>query len=423
FFNPDPIQHNLGLSRSYPDEQRFFFDHMQPSRDGWGIAFCCGTSSMIRFKALQEIGGFPTSSITEDFLLTLVLKTSGWRTVYLSEPLTEGLAPEGLKEYITQRARWCLGQMQIGRGEMGPFARNKLTLVDRWGVADACLYWLASFVFRIAVLIFPLLYWYGNITVVNAALPDAIDYFGCYYLWVLFTLNHLSRGMMVPILHDVSQLLGAIPIARNAIIGIIRPTGHKFTVTAKGGDRSKVVVQWQLMRPFLILFGLTLGGLLIGIVSPRFLFNDAGDGKWVVLYWTIYNLAVLAVTLIACIELPRQEEHVGDEPERAIAALDGRARRVWLTGLTQDRATIRGHIYEVEDRGAIRIRDVGDVDCYVIAKTVDGARIHLLPTPEQREELFLKFYADGETASISRVRGFAIMSDLLERFGRDAERN
>ena len=38
FFNADPIQHNLGISHSYPDEQRLFFDHMQPSRDGWGLS-------------------------------------------------------------------------------------------------------------------------------------------------------------------------------------------------------------------------------------------------------------------------------------------------------------------------------------------------------------------------------------------------
>lgn len=108
FFNADPIQHNLGISHSYPDEQRFFFDHMQPARDGWGIAFCCGTSSVCRWTALREIGGLPTESVTEDFMLTLELQDKGWKSVYLAEPLTEGLAPEGLKEYVTQRARWCL---------------------------------------------------------------------------------------------------------------------------------------------------------------------------------------------------------------------------------------------------------------------------------------------------------------------------
>ena len=89
FFNPDPIQHNLGIDKSYPDEQRFFFDHLQPARDAWGIAFCCGTSSMMRWQGIEAIGGFPTDSVTEDFLITLRLQEAGWRTVYLNEPLTE----------------------------------------------------------------------------------------------------------------------------------------------------------------------------------------------------------------------------------------------------------------------------------------------------------------------------------------------
>ena len=104
FFNADPIQHNLGLSRSDPDEQRFVFDHMQPDRDGRGIASCCGTSWVARWQAVAAAGGFPTASITEDFMLTQALQDRGWRTVYLDEPLTEGLAPEGLGEYVTQRA-------------------------------------------------------------------------------------------------------------------------------------------------------------------------------------------------------------------------------------------------------------------------------------------------------------------------------
>ena len=34
------------------------------------------------------------------------------------------MAPEGLKEYITQRGRWCLGFMQIVRGRSGPLSLN-----------------------------------------------------------------------------------------------------------------------------------------------------------------------------------------------------------------------------------------------------------------------------------------------------------
>lgn len=68
FINPDPIQANLQASDAWPDEQRYFFDVLMPAKDAWGTAFCCGTSSVIRMKALQRAGGFPTESVTEDYL-------------------------------------------------------------------------------------------------------------------------------------------------------------------------------------------------------------------------------------------------------------------------------------------------------------------------------------------------------------------
>ena len=69
FVNPDPIQINLGATKFWPDEQRFFFDIVLPAKDAWSAAFCCGTSSIIRMQPLMQIGGFPTDSVTEDYLL------------------------------------------------------------------------------------------------------------------------------------------------------------------------------------------------------------------------------------------------------------------------------------------------------------------------------------------------------------------
>ncbi|SFE93693.1 glycosyltransferase [Roseivivax sediminis] len=415
FFNADPIQHNLGVARSYPDEQRFFFDHMQASRDAWGIAFCCGTSSVCRWQALQDLGGLPTESVTEDFMLTLALQSIGWRSVYLAEPLTEGLAPEGLKEYVTQRARWCLGLMQIARSSMGPFAKNGLRLRDRWSVVDSVFYWMTTFPFRIAAVVFPLLYWFFNITVVDARLPDVISHFGTFYLWIIVVLNLLSRGMVVPILNDVSQLIGAIPISRAAFTGLLKPHGHPFSVTAKGGDRSGIVVQWRMMAPFAIFLGLTLIGLCLGIVSDRFAYNDAGDGKWVVLFWSLYNVVVLSVTIIACVELPRREIHIADAPERVTFDDGVEAREVWLTSLTADTARLRGRRYPPTARGTLEIADVGQIEAFVISQTRDGARVQLLPDEAQREALFVKFYAEGNAPGVGNVRLAAMASDLARR--------
>ena len=77
FVNPDPIQINLGATKFWPDEQRYFFDVVMPAKDAWSAAFCCGTSSIIRMRPLMEIGGFPTNSVTEDYLLTLRLTEKG----------------------------------------------------------------------------------------------------------------------------------------------------------------------------------------------------------------------------------------------------------------------------------------------------------------------------------------------------------
>jgi len=416
FFNPDPIQHNLGLSRSYPDEQRFFFDHLQPARDAWGIAFCCGTSSVIKWRALEEIGWFPTDSVTEDFMLTLALQNRGWRTIYLNEPLTEGLAPEGLKEYITQRARWCLGLMQIARSWLGPLRRNQLRLRDRWSVVDSVFYWTTTFSFRLAALTFPLLYWFLNITVVNARVPDVISYFGTYFLWVLATLNFVSRGLIVPIVNDVSQLLGALPITKAAFYGLIRPRGHSFKVTAKGGDRSRVIVQWQFLRPFLLLFALSIAGLLIGIFSPRFAFEDAGDGKIVILFWTIYNIVVLAVTLLVCIELPRAEKHVNDSPERATLDVGGRPRQVWLTELTSEAARVRGHQFSPGTVCFLTIHGVGPVEAEVEALSGDGMHLRLAPDRTAREALLRRFYAEGSAPGVTHTRLGGFFTDLIKRF-------
>ena len=104
FFNSTPLQANLDMRASLPDAQRFFFDVIQPGRDGLDCAFCCGSNGIIRRSAINEIGGqMPTNSITEDLLLTLALLRKGYVTRYLSERLAIGLAPETLEAYFVQR--------------------------------------------------------------------------------------------------------------------------------------------------------------------------------------------------------------------------------------------------------------------------------------------------------------------------------
>ncbi|KQU50652.1 Curdlan synthase [Bosea sp. Leaf344] len=400
FFNPDPIQHNLGISSAYPDEQRHFFDNVEPARDAWGIAICCGTSSMVRTIAVQEIGGLPTESVTEDFLLTLRLAEHGWKTVYLNEALTEGLAPEGLQEYIVQRGRWCLGMMQIVRNVYGPFGRHRLSFMHRLSVFDSLLYWNTTFAFRLAGIICPLLYWWGGVTVVNASLADIIIYYCPYYIAVMATLNWLSKGLFIPVVNDVGQLVAAWPITRAAATGLLTKGPHKFSVTAKGGDRTRIVVQWPLMWPFLVLFALTVGGLLVNLRSD-FLFNNAGtagDGMVVVMFWTIYNLFVLLVVIAACVERPRLNQPQRQVLQRVVLETQGRELRGWLVSLGTDHARISGPVGLAKGQpAALRLPIIGAIAGRVRDTTRDGYLIDLEPSDDQRSLIIAKLH----TASLT----------------------
>jgi cellulose synthase (UDP-forming) len=415
FFNPDPIQHNLGISRSYPDEQRFFFDYMQPARDGWDIAVCCGTSSIVRWTALEAIGDFPTVSVTEDYMLTSVLKMHGYSTAYLNEPLSEGLAPEGLKEYITQRSRWCLGLMQIVRSPAGPFSREPLRFRDRWSVLDSCLYWLTTFPFKIACIAYPLLYWYFGVTVVDAQLFDVISYFGPYYLATMVFLNFVSVGMFVPIVNDISQLVGAWEISISAITGLVRPHGHAFKVTMKGGDRDRIVVQWPIMRRFLAAFILTVVGLMIGLTSDYLFDAHAGEGKIVILFWTLYNLLVLAGTMLVCVELPRTASILRSNPEQVQVTVNGQSRVAWLIDIHAEGLRLRGISLPVGTAFSCTVPGVGDVEGEVslaLRASVD-ARIKL--TRAQREHLVEKLHTRSGVPGTSGTAVAGLGAGLLRR--------
>jgi cellulose synthase (UDP-forming) len=305
FINPDPIQENLAAADVWPDEQRYFFDVLMPSKDAWGAAFCCGTSSLIRYSALRRIGGVPTDSVTEDYLLTLTLRTAGYQTVYLNEKLSLGLAPEGLKEYITQRSRWCLGLVQICRSPLGPLRRNKLRPIDRISLVEAFLYWSASYAFRLLCLVVPILYWLFGIQAIDADVETTLWYFLPYFACQVGVTVWLSDGRMLPVLAEVSQLLTAVEILKSATIGMARPKGHRFKVTAKGGVRDRRVVQWAILNRFLVLIGLTISGIALAFLrGGDQSLHDAGA---LCLFWSWYNVAVLTVAMTICIEQPRYQ--------------------------------------------------------------------------------------------------------------------
>lgn len=304
FINPDPIQMNLKSSEVWPDEQRYFFNVLMPSKDAWGTAFCCGTSSVLRMEALKAAGGFPTDSVTEDYLVTIRLKQLGYNTIYLNEPLSLGLAPEGIKEYITQRSRWCLGFMQIMRGKYGPLKLdNGLSLQDRISLFETFTHWGFTFLFRLACLLLPPLYLLFGIKTFDAPLGEAVSQFLPYYIINVTVMAWVSRRHVLPIMTDIAQVVAAKEIVRAGYTGLFRDREHKFVVTPKGGDRSKTIIHWDRISFLGLIAFLNVAGIFWAFFVDTA--RDSQSAEGVILFWCWYNIIVLVASAFVCVDKPR----------------------------------------------------------------------------------------------------------------------
>lgn len=131
FYNLDSFQHRVNWqTRAGWQQQELFFSVIQPGKDRHNATFYCGSPGMLRRSALEEIGGFPTESITEDMHTSLRLQKKGWRVLYFNRTLARGLAPQTFTGFATQWYRWGHGSMQVWRAENPLFSKG-LSLSQR----------------------------------------------------------------------------------------------------------------------------------------------------------------------------------------------------------------------------------------------------------------------------------------------------
>jgi cellulose synthase (UDP-forming) len=417
FFNPDPIQSNLAISEVFPDEQRFFFDIIMPSRDAWDLAFCCGTSSIIRFVALREIGGFPTDSVTEDFLLTVRLRERGYKTQYLNEKLSVGLAPEGINEYATQRTRWCLGLIQICRGRSGPLRfGNGLPLMFRISLIETFFYWGGSFLFRTFCILAPALYFLFDIRIVQANLSDAIAHFAPMVITQIAVTTWLGGGRMLPLIADVYQMLIAPEIIRVVAFTLIKPSGHEFKVTAKGIHSVGLNIQWRLLFRFLAIAFITILGL-----AKVFAFDHSDlieDGGALNLFWAWYNLVVLAICCLVCVEQPRRRvDERFSTKEKVLIKIGGQVRAYDVADISAGGLRLAGEISDPVGSPATLIMGGIESPAVIARKGANEFAVSLIGD-EAREAMTLRVYSERYGKPLDEILPSRVLAGILQRLAR-----
>ncbi len=307
FFNPDPIQSKFSCASVWPDEQRLFFNFLMPSKDAWGACFCCGTSAVFRVAAFEEAGGMAIETVTEDMLTTFKFGEFGYRTIYLNERLSLGLSPESVTDYVSQRSRWCLGTIQQIFTRWSFFGRARITLVNRLSFLDGILFWIFGAVYRVMLLIAPILWWLTGTASIHASLPEIVRWMGPSIVADALFMGYISGGRTLPIIGDVTQVLSAFVICRTVATTLVRPFGRAFKVTAKGLSTTGITVQWRLLWPFVLLAVLGAGSMLPNV--SRYSPAHGSNGYPMCILWTLVNTTILTITALICVEVPHRRLH------------------------------------------------------------------------------------------------------------------
>ena len=430
FFNGDPVQTSLNMESTLPDEQRFFFDVIQPGRDGWGCAFCCGSNGIIRRSALKSIGGaMPTDSITEDMLLTLSLMRKGYVTRYLNERLAIGLAPENLDAYFLQRARWAQGAIQIMFLRNGPFGPG-LNPIQRLLFVPS--HWISQSICQPVAVAVPAFFLLTGIPpIINATVAGIFSFQVPAVVAGIALMKHLAPDKFAPLSATAQALLQAFRIMPVVVSTLVNPNGHAFKVTPKGADaRVGVEDRFTILTAMCLILLTGFGLYLNADFATRIVAED--QLLPVVTFWAIANMIVLMVVVAIAIPRPifrSEERFLVREPCR----LDTEAGT--LLGDTEN-ISLSGALIHVGGSGeapppdtwlAVGLPRVGAIPAVVRRRFAVGGQTligvsFVLPSGQRRDRLIQKLFASGAPlASQGRPQKVWVTLLLLTRIFKPKE--
>ncbi|HET6369608.1 MAG TPA: glycosyltransferase family 2 protein, partial [Nitrospiria bacterium] len=304
FYNPDTFQRNLRLEREIVNEQDLFFYVIQPGRDGFNASFFAGSGGIFRRSALMEIGGFQTTTLTEDLHTSLVLHAKGYRSVYLKKILAAGLAPESYRSYLKQRQRWTRGGVQVFLLD-NPLWKRGLSFMQRVNYFGSIFYFFHG-IPRLVYLTAPLAYLLMGTPPLVAAVPLFLSYYLPYYVSSMSAFNRTAGKFRNPFWSDVYETVMCFFISWTAVQTLFyNPKKTPFNVTPKGQRFDKTQLDRPHVLPHLFLVVLLVAGLGFGawqLVTKKGNF----DAALLSTFWTVYNLLIVTVAIVVARERPQK---------------------------------------------------------------------------------------------------------------------
>lgn len=281
----------------------------QTGRDCFNALLCFGTSYIVRRSAIETVGGIPAETLCEDWATSIRLqnKRFGYKTYFVNEILSSGLAAENMSGFVRQRLRWCAGTIQSLYSSTNPLTAEGLNCFQRLVHFFGILYYLLYPTIFISWFV-PLAYFFFGIVPIEANVQQFSFFFFPYFLMLNAMYVTFSRRLSALASSQIHDFIMCWPFTLIAIKSLFMPFKKRFNVTPKGIRSSKVKPIPLLSVPLLILLLLYLFGIIHGFLNMQWLSAEAPFAAYVV--WSIYRMVFFWLAYNASVNLPQQRRSV-----------------------------------------------------------------------------------------------------------------
>lgn len=156
FYRKDIFQRSLPHKNVLHNEQDYFYQVIQKTKNSANSVVLAGSNTLIRRTAVEEIGGFVTGTLTEDFSTGIEIQKKGYTGIAINEVLADGLPPMDFGSLIKQRRRWAKGCIQSGRKTQYLMSKN-LSVRQKMNYFSSIIYWYSSLK-RLIYMVAPMLF-------------------------------------------------------------------------------------------------------------------------------------------------------------------------------------------------------------------------------------------------------------------------
>ena len=263
FYNLDIFQRRFKLWKYIPFEQDYFYHRIQIARNQTNSVVFCGTNAVLSRKALEEIDGFATNTITEDFATGLLMESRGYKGIALPFDEVYGKNVESVPSLIKQRIRWCRGCIQTFKNYK--IINNKdLTLEQEADYLSGIYYWFYGFRSIIYFLV-PLLYSFFNIKIIQGNLLIFSIFFFIQYVLKRFVIDKLEERKVSATWNRIYETILSPIMFVEAFLELVGISKKSFEVTEKNKEK-KISFKFVYMTiVHILLLGLNVLGLYVSL--------------------------------------------------------------------------------------------------------------------------------------------------------------